>query len=247
MSHTWLPTSRGAVTVHQTTTADAPASIAKDIAQRLAQAIQDKDYAVLSVSGGKSPVALFEALRVINIDWSRVRITLVDERCVPRIHPDSNALLVQTHLLQDNASKAQLVFMIPASAEPLASADLLAVTASAALKTAGHADVLILGMGSDGHTASLFPHAPNLLQALSMSNPMPCVGITLTPPPANAPFARITQTLPQLLSAKHIVLPLSGDDKLLTLQKAWSCTTPELPISYVLNQTHTPVHLWLSI
>lgn len=105
MSATWLPTSRGMVSVHHTNTEAASAQLAHDIAQRLADAIDVRGFAVLSVSGGKSPVALFEALRVIDIDWSRVRVTLVDERCVPRSHPDSNALLVQTHLLQDHAAK----------------------------------------------------------------------------------------------------------------------------------------------
>ena len=108
MTSTWHPTSRGTLTVHTVSQAELNVRLAQDIAQRLTAAIQARGFAVLSVSGGKSPVALFEALRVIDIDWSRVRVTLVDERCVPRTHPDSNALLVQTHLLQDLAAKAQL-------------------------------------------------------------------------------------------------------------------------------------------
>jgi 6-phosphogluconolactonase len=246
MTSTWHPTSRGTLTVHAVSQAELNVRLAQDIAQRLTAAIQARGFAVLSVSGGKSPVALFEALRVIDIDWSRVRVTLVDERCVPRTHPDSNALLVQTHLLQDLAAKAQLVFMVASAAEPLGSPSAQAKAASMALSAAGVADVLVLGMGADGHTASLFPEAPNLADALDLRNTQTCVSIELTNPPANAPYARITQTLAQILSARHIVLPLTGADKLNTLQHAWKLANPALPISFVLQQTQTPVALWLA-
>jgi 6-phosphogluconolactonase len=243
MISTWRPESRGTLTVRTVSQAELNVRLAQDIAQRLAAAIQARGFAVLSVSGGKSPVALFEALRVIDIDWSRVRITLVDERYVPRNHPDSNALLVQTHLLQDLASKAQLVFMV---SEPLDSPAVQAKAASIALKAAGTADVLVLGMGADGHTASLFPEAPNLADALDLRNSQSCVGIELEKPPVNAPYPRITQTLAQILSARHIVLPLIGTDKLQTLEEAWKLATPSLPISFVLQQSQTPIALWLT-
>ena len=246
MTNTWHPTSRGTLTVHTVSQAELNVRLAQDIAQRLAAAIQARGFAVLSVSGGKSPVALFEALRVIDIDWSRVRVTLVDERCVPRTHPDSNALLVQTHLLQDLAAKAQLVFMVASATELLESPTTLAKAAGLALNAAGVADVLVLGMGADGHTASLFPEAPNLAEALDLRNAHACAAIELKNPPANAPYARITQTLPQILSARHIVLPLTGADKLHILQQAWPHAKASLPISFVLQQTQTPVALWLA-
>ena len=246
MHSAWHPTSRGTVTVHTVFQAALNVRLAQDIAQRLSSAIQARGFAVLSVSGGKSPVPLFEALRVIDIDWSRVRVTLVDERCVPRIHPDSNALLVQTHLLQDLAAQAHLVFMVASAAEPLSPPSVQAKVAAIALSAAGTADVLVLGMGADGHTASLFPEAPNLADALDLRNTQHCVAIELANPPANAPYARITQTLAQIMSARHIVLPLTGTDKLNTLQQAWQQATPALPISFVLQQTQTPVSLWLA-
>jgi 6-phosphogluconolactonase len=246
MGQTWHPESRGTLTVHTVSSATLNVRLAKDIAQRLAAAIQARGFAVLSVSGGKSPVALFEALRVIAIDWSRVRVTLVDERCVPRTHPDSNARLVQTHLLQDLAAQAHLVFMVAGASEPLPAPPLLAQAASMALLAANTADVLVLGMGADGHTASLFPEASNLAEALDLRNTQTCMAMVLAPPPANAPYPRITQTLAQILSARHIVLPLTGTDKLPTLQQAWLAATPSLPISFVLQQTQTPVALWLA-
>jgi 6-phosphogluconolactonase len=246
MTVAWHPESRGMLTVHTVSQAELNVRLAQDIAQRLVAAIQARGFAVLSVSGGKSPVALFEALRVIDIDWSRVRVTLVDERCVPCIHPDSNALLVQTHLLQDLAAKAQLVVMVTSTTEPLDSPAAQAKVAGLALSAAGSADVLVLGMGADGHTASLFPEAPNLADALDMRNTHSCVAIELANPPASAPYARITQTLVQILSSRYIVLPLTGADKLNTLQQAWKVANPALPISFVLQQTQTPVAIWLA-
>lgn len=228
-------------TVHTVSSANINAELAQDIAQRLDAAIQARGFAVLSVSGGKSPIALFEALRRQPIDWSRVRITLVDERCVPCTHPDSNALLVHTHLLQDNARSARLVPMVSEAAPP----DVLAQAASLALQAAGRTDVLVLGMGADGHTASLFPDALNLAEALDLNNPQPCIAIELANPPANAPFQRLTQPLAQLLRSRHIVLPLSGADKLATLRLAQQGISPKYPISYVLHQTETPVALWI--
>jgi len=172
---------------------------------------------------------------------------------VPNTHPDSNALLVHTHLLQGLAAKAQFVPMVSAATidptiskapklEPVAQAQ----SAAVALLAAGTADVLILGMGSDGHTASLFPDSPNLQDALDTRNTQACAAIELDHPPANAPYARVTQTLAHILSARHIVLPLSGAEKINTLQQAWAKADPRFPVSYVLHQTQTPVALWLT-
>lgn len=246
MHPAWHPESRGCVTVHSVSHTELNLRLAQDIAHRLDDAIQTRGAAVLSVSGGKSPVPLFQALRVINIDWSRVRVTLVDERCVPCSHPDSNALLVQTHLQQGLAAQAQLVRMVTTQIGSLELPQTLAQSAADALLDAGKADVLVLGMGADGHTASLFPGAPNLAEALDLNNHQACVAIELAHPPANAPYPRITQTLAQVLSARHIALPVTGTDKLNTLEQAWKVMSPKLPVSYVLNQNQTPVALWLA-
>lgn len=242
------------VTVQPIATDALNARLAQDIAQRLNAAIDARGVAVLSVSGGKSPIALFESLRVQDVDWAKVRVTLVDERCVPNTHPDSNALLVQTHLLQGLAAQAQLVQMVSAVTSdtpnitdvPLLSPVVQAKVAGIALVAAGIADVLVLGMGTDGHTASLFPDAPNLQDALDLRNTQACVAIELAHPPANAPYARVTQTLAQILSARHIVLPISGVDKRNTLLQAWAKADARYPVSYVLHQTQTPVALWLT-
>lgn len=246
MPDAWRPQSRGLLTVHSANEVDINQQLAQDIARRLTTAIDERGFSVLSVSGGKSPVALFVALRGIHIRWDCVRITLVDERCVPITHLDSNALLVRTHLLQDFAAKAQFVPMIANATEPLPTPDLLAQAASTALVAAGRVDVMVLGMGADGHTASLFPQATNIAQALDLRNKHTCLSIALPTLPENAPYPRITQTLAQILGSRHIVLPLLGQSKLQTLQQAWSHVHAERPISYVLQQTQAPVALWLT-
>jgi 6-phosphogluconolactonase len=244
-TNAWAPTTRSNITVHAVSADHLAAQLAQDIAQRLHAAIQAHSKAVLSVSGGKSPIALFEALRLHDIDWSKVIITLVDERCVPNTHPDSNAHLVKQHLLQDAAHAATLMPMVSDTID-MSDAAQQAAWASAQLQTAGSADVLVLGMGADGHTASLFPDAPNLAQALDLHNTQGCVGITLAHPPANAPYLRVTQSLAHLLTAKHIALPISGDDKRNTLQRAWSHAQNALPVSHVLHQTLAPVDVWIA-
>lgn len=241
----WLPTTLRNVTVHMVSADSLAVELAQDIAQRLHAAIQTRGKAVLSVSGGKSPIALFKALRVHGIDWAKVIITLVDERCVPNTHPDSNAHLVKEHFLRDRAHVATLVPMVNETID-VSDATQQAAWASTQLQTAGSADVLVLGMGADGHTASLFSDASNLTQMLDLHNTQVCMGSTLPHPPANAPYPRVTQTLARLLTAKHIVLPISGDDKRNTLQRAWSDAQNALPVSHVLHQTLAPVAVWIA-
>lgn len=244
-SSVWLPGASANVTVQTVSSTTLNATLAHDIAQRLTAAIQARGFAVLSVSGGKSPIAMFEALRESPIDWPQVRITLVDERCVPCNHPDSNALMVQTHLLHGRARHAQWVPMIKDAAEPLATPTVLAQAANMALQAAGSTDVLVLGMGADGHIASLFPDATNLTEAMDLQNTRACMAIELPHPPANAPYQRLSQTLARLLAAGHIVLPLLGAVKLDTLKQAWRRPGNRYPVSRVLHQTQTPIALWI--
>lgn len=225
--------------------ADLPAALAQDIATRLQAALDARGQALLVVSGGQSPIALFQALRVLPLAWHQVTITLADERCVPNNHADSNALLVRNHLLKDQAQAAHLVPMI-ADDTRLGSPVHLAAQATTRLRALGQADVLVLGMGTDGHTASLFPDAVNLPLAMDLMQSPACLAIELTHPPPNAPHARITQNLSMLLSARQIILPISGDDKRAVLERAKMGPRLTLPISKLLHQDRTPITLWLT-
>ncbi len=226
-------------------------ALAQDIAQRLQAAVQARGQAVLCVSGGQSPIALFQALRVLPLAWHQVSIGLVDERCVPSQHEASNARLVRQHLLQDVASAATLAPLIADedgamnAAAPLTSSPVVCARhATLTMRQLGAADVLVLGMGTDGHTASLFPEAINLPEALDPTQTPACVAIELAHPPANAPYARVSQNLSMLLTARHIVLPVTGADKLAVLERALLSKSLALPVSHVLHQNRAEVAVW---
>ncbi len=208
--------------VHRVAATALADALARDIAMRLQAAIKARGTAVLSVSGGKSPIALFEALRQQAIDWPKLHITLVDERYVLATHEASNALLVRTHLQQGPAAQAKLHAMVPQLNLPLPPLPTLVQNADTDLRALGPADVMVLGMGADGHTASLFPSAPNLAAALDPRS-----------------------TLAWILRSRHLVLPVSGADKLETLQQALLAPSDALPVSHLLHQHHTPLALWL--
>ncbi len=220
-------------------------ALTHDIATRLQAAVQDRGQAVLCVSGGQSPIPLFQALRVQPLPWSQISIALVDERCVPSDHPASNAGLVRQHLRQDLAAAARWVPLIADG--DLATPPVYARHATFTMRQLGAADVLVLGMGTDGHTASLFPEAINLPTALDPTQSPACVAIELVHPPANAPFARVSQNLSMLLTARHIVLPVTGADKQPVLDRALLAPSLALPVSHVLHQSRCPVALWRDI
>ncbi len=220
-----------------------PSALAASIADGLRAALAERGEASLAVSGGKSPIALFEQLRTQALDWSNVRVTLVDERCVAHDHADSNTALVRQHLLQGAAAAAQFVTLfdaVPAEMDDAALAGLAEAANQRLSAVQFPLDVVVLGMGEDGHTASLFPAAPGLDNALVSPGPVAWVR------PATAPHARLTLTLPVLLMARHVHLPLSGDNKLKVYQEACLSANPALPVSLLLNNPACEVQVWKS-
>ena len=220
-----------------------PSALAASIADGLRAALAERGEASLAVSGGKSPIALFEQLRTQALDWSKVRVTLVDERCVAHDHADSNTALVHKHLLQDAASAATFVPLFDTLPTDVSDAVLPGLVTEANRRLSALTfplDVVVLGMGEDGHTASLFPAAPGLDNALVSPGPVAWVR------PATAPHARLTLTLPVLLMARHVHLPLSGDNKLKVYQKACLSANPAFPVSLLLNNPACDVQVWKS-
>ncbi|WP_442109374.1 6-phosphogluconolactonase [Pseudomonas sp. NUPR-001] len=186
--------------------------LAKDVAARLNAAIAAKGQATLVVSGGRSPVAFFQALIQQPLDWSKVLVTLADERWVPVEHADSNAGLLKRHLLTGKAAKASFLSLY----RPAASLEAAAVEADQALAKLTAIDVLVLGMGDDGHTASLFPNSPNLSEGLDRHSSRRCLPM-LAP---SVPHQRLSMTRALLAQAGFTVLSVQGPGKLATLRAA---------------------------
>ena len=211
------------------------AVLAGQVAELLRAGIKVRGRASLVVSGGSTPVPFFAALSELALDWEEVTITLADERWVDPMGADSNERLVREHLLQHRAAAARFVGLktgAPTAAQgEKECAERLAVLPKPF-------DVLILGMGNDGHTASLFPQATRLDEALALDSGKLCMAIT----PPVAPHERMTLTLPALLNSRQIILHLVGPDKRVVYEKAMtSGPVEEMPIRAVLGQATAPV------
>ncbi|ROM52582.1 6-phosphogluconolactonase [Pseudomonas poae] len=219
------------VTAHEYRTAALLADgLANDVAEQLRAAISARGDATLVVSGGRSPVAFFQSLAKQDLDWSKVTITLADERWVPVEHADSNAGLLKQHLLQGPAAKARFLSLY----SPAANLEDAALQADRLLGELPAIDVLVLGMGDDGHTASLFPNSPNLSDALQPNGTRRCWPM-LAP---TVPHQRLTMSRALLSTANYTVLSIAGSSKLTTLSAALaSDDVAAMPIRAFLQPT----------
>jgi len=191
-------------------------TLARDVADELARAIEAKGRATLAVSGGTTPKLFFEKLSVIDIPWGRVSVTLVDERQVPESSERSNARLVREHLLQNKAAAARFVPLVDnPDAENIPAFD-----------------VAVLGMGNDGHTASFFPGGDTLAEAIDAETRKRLIAITA--PGAGEP--RLTFTLPVLAQAGRLALHIEGAEKKQVLKQALAEGPQEdMPVRAVLR------------
>ncbi|WP_245800931.1 6-phosphogluconolactonase [Vreelandella utahensis] len=188
-------------------------ALAKQVAAWLREALAERGTAALAVSGGSTPVPFFQALARESLAWENVSITLVDERWVPETHDASNARLLRELLLKGVAARAHFIPLVTKAASPQEGQ----TEVEARLATLpAFLDVVILGMGADGHTASLFPCTPGLAQALDPDGAARCRAMS----PPGAAQERITLTRSVIDAARHQVLHLTGDDKLATLEQA---------------------------
>ena len=212
-------------------------ALAGKIASALQTAIAARGIASLVVSGGKSPTTLFEVLRNKELDWSCVCIALADERWVEPSSPDSNEHLVRSVLLREKAGAARFIGLKNAAPTP----DIGAVSAwETFARVPRPFDAVILGMGDDGHTASLFPRSPNLRNALNTSASAGCVGMWAPV----APQPRLSLNLSALLASRRIFILLSGAAKWRTyVQASGEGPIEDMPIRAVLRQMHTPVEV----
>lgn len=211
-------------------------ALAQAVADNLRAALAERSIATLALSGGNTPKAFMQALARQSLDWSRTVVTLVDERWVAEDNPRSNARLLRDNLLQGPAAAARFLPLYRDTPQPEAA---LGELEQDLATLASPLDVVVLGMGNDGHTASFFPGGDRLTDALDPAG-------TARVLPMRAPGAgepRITLTLPMLFSARHLYLHIEGAEKLRVLQQALSGEGfgATYPVRSVLRRVSSPV------
>jgi 6-phosphogluconolactonase len=196
--------------------------------------------ASLAVPGGRTPVALFEKLSNAELDWDDVWVTLTDERWVDATSPSSNEKLVRDHLLRGAAAEANFVGLKNGASEAHSGAH---ATWSSVAEIPRPFDFMLLGMGDDGHVASLFPDSPGLAVALDPSQPPGCVAMTAPV----APRTRLSLNLRALLDSRRIAVMIIGDDKWATYERARvRGPAVDMPVRALLQQQNVPVSVYWS-
>ncbi len=225
--------------LHEYASRDALAeALAISVSGVLAGGISARGSAVLVVSGGSTPKLFFDHLSHCDIEWNKVTIVLVDERIVPADHDRANAKLVAEHLLVNKAANARF--------EPYAvdgtSPDECAQRSETLLdQSVRQIDALILGMGTDGHTASFFPGGDNLDNALALDNDASVIAMQAE----GAGEPRLTLTLPIVLGAHFLALHIEGAEKQSVLEEALAGNDiKQMPVRAVFEHTKKPIQIF---
>lgn len=200
-------------------------ALADAIAARLAEAVSRDGRASLCVPGGTTPGPIFDTLSGVPMDWSAVSVFLNDERWVPETSPRSNTALLRARLLRGRAAAATLVPMHADTDTPEEAIDALAMGIAPHLPIT----VLLLGMGTDMHTASLFPGADRLAEALSPQAP-----VLLAMRAADAGEPRVTLSARVLKGAMTTHLLITGPEKRAAFERAQTLGETEAPVRAIL-------------
>ncbi|KPQ07176.1 MAG: 6-phosphogluconolactonase PglS [Rhodobacteraceae bacterium HLUCCA12] len=203
-------------------------ALASALSRDLRSALARRERVLLCLPGGTTPGPVFEMLAAVELEWARVDIVPSDERWLPHDHPRSNAGQIRQRLLHGPAAAAQLLPMWREGANPSEAAEAMGDT----LKPLLPIDVALLGMGADGHVASLFPGAAGLDRAFADDAP-PVVAFDAVP---GQPEARLSLSVPVLRKAFSLHLLITGQDKRDTLERASGADPLDLPVAAVLGQ-----------
>ena len=186
--------------------ADACATVLVDT---LGQALSEAGRALFAGSGGSTPSPIYARMAEADLDWSRIAVTLIDERYVPETSPDSNAALLKRTLLTGPAAAASFVPLYHAEV----TVDRAAARAAQALAPHGRLDAVLLGMGEDGHICSMFPYSPTLKTLLSPALKPTVLGVPKGRDGLAPSLERLSINLPYLIQARRVVLALTGATK----------------------------------
>lgn len=216
------------------------AQLSAVIGARLSSAVADGGEATFVASGGETPGGLYDLLAKADLPWARVTVVPSDERWVPQGGEGSNEKLLNDRLLQDKAAAARRISLrttddAPVQAVPETSGRIAALPRPF--------EVTLLGMGSDSHTASLYPHAPGLTEALDTSRPE--LTAAVSPTDAAGSNLRLSLSLRALLDSRLIVILIRGEAKLAVYRQALAGQdVTAAPVRAILHQATTPVEVW---
>ena len=198
-------------------------NLTKSIAGSLLAGINSNGHASLVKFGGSNPLSLYKNLSILDLDWSKVSIFLGDDRVVPSDHQDSNNYLIQLHLLKNNASSASFY---PLNDSKITIKDIRRPF-----------DVVLLGLGNDGHFASLFPaQLNNALAFDAYASPSIIVSDQDLGSPSHK---RISMNLSMLIDAKRCILLVPNSDKRKIVERAYKDN--QLPLHFLLTQERTKI------
>lgn len=205
-------------------------TVVRTLARSCAEAIRARDTAALALAGGSTPMPVYRRLAEIDLDWPRIVLLPGDERWVPHDDPASNLRAIREAF---SGTTADFRALTPERPEDLPDT---AVAEATLAELRGPFDACVLGMGADGHFASLFPGAGGLAEALDPACTTPAVVVHPSPLPPDAPFARISLTLSRIMASRRLLLLIRGDDKRSVLHDARLSADPQrYPIAALLR------------
>ncbi len=218
-------------------------AVAKRCEVQLNKSIQENGQASFIIPGGTTPAPAFKKLANGNLDWKNITVAQSDERWVEADHPQSNQGLTAKTLLIDNAKSAGYVAMKNSAT----STEKGLVECNNSYKTlASPFSVTMLGMGLDGHIASLFPGSKEINHGLDLSNPDLCIAIDANGCDVAGDYPnRMSLTMSAIIKSELIILLVTGQEKLEVIQNAQTKNQPLIqPVAAILNQTTVPVEIF---
>ncbi len=216
--------------------------VANECATQILRGVEKQGKASIVLAGGTTPEPVFNRLNKMSLWWHNVQVVPSDERWVDVDHEQSNQGLLQRSLLIKHAASAKIIPLKNKAATP-ASGQVECEKSLGEIESPF--DFVLLGMGADGHFASLFPDCAQLTESLNLNQTKKCIAIDATGCPVAGAFPkRMSLTLSAIVNSKKIILIITGKEKLEVLRCAMRENNPsDKPVAALLNQNRTPVDI----
>ena len=216
------------------------AQLSHVLGESIDKVLVQKAVCNMALAGGNTPKALYALLSKLPLPWEKIQVTLSDERWVDVNHNDSNEKMVRTELLINHAKKSRFIPLKNAKHSP---SDAMSLCDSNLKHNMPKLDIVVLGMGDDGHFASVYPNIENLQALLNLQQSRTCQAVC---PTGKSP--RMSLTLAYLLTAKTIYLLISGQRKkdIISNVSLGNSLSASYPVSTLINQQICPVEVYWS-